>query len=337
MQEPKLQYGGISHHISQMVLQCETCCKTACPRKEPLQSTPLPSYPFHTVGTDLLELEGVHYLLTVDYFSRYPEVTKLTSTTSSSVISALKAVFSRHGIPEVVRSDNGPQYSSHEFTAFAKCYGFRHATSSPLYPQSNGQAERMVKTVKQLISSSDDPYLALLTYRATPLPWCDLSPSELCMGRKIRTPVPQTDELLVPKWPYLPDFRERHAVYKGHQKKNFDSHHGVRPLPDIPDDSEVWINSGSKPVRGTVLTQADAPRSYVVSTPSGIVRRNRQHLNVDHSTPATQQEATPTGSAYNPPADDPPADPPAPKVVATPRRIVTRSQTGTAIHPPVWP
>ena len=157
------------------------------------------------------------------------------------------------------------------------------------------------------------------------------------MGRKIRTPVPQTDELLVPKWPYLPDFRERHAVYKGHQKKNFDSHHGVRPLPDIPDDSEVWINSGSKPVRGTVLTQADAPRSYVVSTPSGIVRRNRQHLNVDHSTPATQQEATPTGSAYNPPADDPPADPPASKVVATPRRIVTRSQTGTAIHPPVWP
>ena len=237
---------GISHHISQMVLQCETCCKTACPKKEPLQSTPLPSlpsYPFHTVGTDLLELEGVHYLLTVDYFSRYPEVTKLTSTTSSSVISALKAVFSRHGIPEVVRSDNGPQYSSHEFTAFAKCYGFRHATSSPLYPQSNGQAERMVKTVKQLISSSDDPYLALLTYRATPLPWCDLSPSELCMGRKIRTPVPQTNELLVPKWPYLPDFRERHAVYKGHQKKNFDSHHGVRPLPDIPDDSEVWIQT----------------------------------------------------------------------------------------------
>ena len=99
---------GINHHISQMVQQCKTCCKTARPRKEPLQATPLPDYSFQTVGTDLFELKSVHYLLTVDYFSRYPEVTKLASTTSSSIITALKAVFSRHGIPEVVRSDNGP-------------------------------------------------------------------------------------------------------------------------------------------------------------------------------------------------------------------------------------
>ena len=280
---------GINHHISQMVQQYETCCKTARPRKEPLQATPLPDYPFQMVGTDLFELKGVHYLLTVDYFSRYPEVTKLVSTTSSSIITALKAVFSRHGIPEVVRSDNGPQYSSHEFAAFAKSYGFKHATSSPLYPQSNGQAERTVKTIKQLISQSNDPYLTLMTYRATPLPWCDLSPSELCMGRKIRTPVPQTDHLLVPEWSYLPDFRERNAAFKGHQKKNFDMRHGVHTQPDIPDDTEVWINSGSEPVRGTVLTQANAPRSYVVRTPSGVIRRNRQHLSIVPQTESSTQ------------------------------------------------
>ena len=205
-------------------------------RKEPLQATPLPDHPFQMVGTDLFELNGVHYLLTVDYFSRYPEVTKLACTTSSIIITALKAVFSRHGIPEVVRR---PQYSSHEFAAFAKSYGFKHATSSPLYPQSNGQAERTVKTVKQLISQSNDPYLTLMTYIATPLPWCDLSPSELYMGRKIRTPVPQTDHLLVPEWSYLPDFRESNAAFKGHQKKNFDMRHGVQTQPDIPDDTEV--------------------------------------------------------------------------------------------------
>ena len=116
---------------------------------------------------------------------------KLTTTTSSAIITALKAVFSRHGLPEVVRSDNGPQYSSHEFARFADSYNFKHVTSSPLYPQSNGQAERAVQTVKNILKQSQDPFMGLLSYRSTPTPWCGLSPAELCMGRRIRTSVPQ--------------------------------------------------------------------------------------------------------------------------------------------------
>jgi hypothetical protein len=63
------------------------------------------------IGTDLFELKGVTYLLVVDYFSRYPEIAKFTSTTSLAVINVLKSIFARHGIPEVIRSDNGPQYT----------------------------------------------------------------------------------------------------------------------------------------------------------------------------------------------------------------------------------
>ena len=144
----------------------------------------------------------------VDYFSRYPEVLQLTSTTSMSVISALKSVFSRHGIPEIVRSDNGPQYSSAEFMSFASSYGFHHLTSSPQFPQSNGQAERAVQTIKNLLKKSDDLYTSLLSYRATPLSWCDLSPAELSMGRRLRTSVPLTDKMLRPQWVYLETFRE---------------------------------------------------------------------------------------------------------------------------------
>ena len=79
--------------------------------------------------------DGMTYLIAVDYFSRYPEVVKLTTVTSQSVITALKSLFSRHGIPEEVVSDNGPQYSSQEFTDFSKAYNFRHTTSSPYIPQ----------------------------------------------------------------------------------------------------------------------------------------------------------------------------------------------------------
>jgi len=127
----------------------------------------------------------------------------LSSTTSATVIAALKSTFSRHGILEIVRSDNGPQYSSREFAKFASSHEFNHITSSPRFPQSNGQVERMVQTVKKTLKKSEDPYTALLSYRSTPLPWCGLSPAQLSMGRRIRTPIPQTNKQLVPKWTYL--------------------------------------------------------------------------------------------------------------------------------------
>ena len=60
--------------MTQVVQQCVECAKNFTPAKEPLIVTRLPDYPWQVVGTDLFELEGKHYLLTVDYFSRYPEV-----------------------------------------------------------------------------------------------------------------------------------------------------------------------------------------------------------------------------------------------------------------------
>ena len=115
-------------------------------------STPLPKHPWERVGTDLFELNGKQYILIADYYSRYPEVIRLTSTTSASVISAMKSVFSQHGIPHTVVSDSGPQYDSNEMKEFASLYGFNHITTSPCYPQSNSFAERMVKTVKKLLN-----------------------------------------------------------------------------------------------------------------------------------------------------------------------------------------
>ena len=122
---------GLSRHVEDFVRKCEHCAKHAVPRKEPMIPSTLPDYPWQKVGTDLFVLGKDTYIVIVDYFSRYPEIMKLTSTTSLSIISALKGIFARHGIPETVVSDNGPQYSSQEFAEFAQAYSFHHVTSSP--------------------------------------------------------------------------------------------------------------------------------------------------------------------------------------------------------------
>ena len=91
----------------------------------------LPDRPWQKVGTDLFELKGQSYLLVIDNFSCYVEIAKLCGTTSSNVTVHFKSMFARNGMPELVVSDNGPQFSAHTFAKFAEEYGFTHVTTSP--------------------------------------------------------------------------------------------------------------------------------------------------------------------------------------------------------------
>ena len=91
----------------------------------------LPDFPWQKVGTDLFQWKGKTYLLIVDFYSRYIEVALLNRLHAEEVITHAKSIFARHGIPEVVISDNGPQFSAKAFQDFAKEYQFTHRTSSP--------------------------------------------------------------------------------------------------------------------------------------------------------------------------------------------------------------
>ena len=150
---------GLSRQISDRVKDCRECAEFARPQCEPMISTTLPDYPWQKVGADLFQIKTDQYILVMDYFSRYPEVMKLSSTTSGGVINALKSILGRHGIPEALISDNGPQFNSHEFEEFTKKYDIRHETSSPHYPQSNGQAERCCPNNQEYTSEVCGPIL----------------------------------------------------------------------------------------------------------------------------------------------------------------------------------
>ena len=112
----------------------------------------MPELPWQKVGTELFQWKINQYLLIVDYYSRYIEISKLSSgTTADDIINHTKSIFARHGIPEVVYSDNGPQFRSEAYKQFAAEYQFTHVTSSPYFPQSNREAERAVGTIKSLL------------------------------------------------------------------------------------------------------------------------------------------------------------------------------------------
>ena len=189
--------------------------------------------------------------------------------------------FSRHGIPDTLISDNGPQYSAKEFESFAKAYGFTHIMSSPYHPQGNGESEKAVKTIKKLLKDSKDPHLVLLSYRATPLPWCNQSPAQLLMNRNIRANLPVSNTLLKPKWPDLTLFHKQDASYNGKMKKHYDRRHHAKELPPLEEDTVVYVTNGqnSNAVPGRV-TGCSSNQSYLVETPTGTSRRNRNQLNI---------------------------------------------------------
>ena len=165
----------------------------------------------------------------------------LSTTSQGTYHQNPEEMFSQFGVPETVVSDNGPQYSSKEFAEFSKSYNFCHISSSPHFPQSNGQAECTVQSVKDLLKESEDPSMALLAYRSTPFPWCNLSPGELLMGRRIRANVSQIKEHLVSEWKFLEEFQWRNKDFKGNQKRDYDRRHLTLPLSPIPDDTDVRI------------------------------------------------------------------------------------------------
>ena len=146
---------GITNDIKELISACPTCIAhqpSQC--KEPLMSHEIPTRPWQKVGTDLFTWNNRQFLVTVDYYSRYFEIDELSSTTSNAVIKRLCHHFARHGIPQILISDNGPQYVSDEFKQFTKSWDFEHKTSSPMYSKSNGLAEKNCTKCKTVIIKS---------------------------------------------------------------------------------------------------------------------------------------------------------------------------------------
>ena len=112
---------GINGQIRDKVASCEICKEFRNKQaKQPIKAHEIPERPWQILGTDLFELDRQHYLVLVDYYSKFFEVSKVNGTGIEYTINALKQHFARHGIGEKLISDNGPSYASQRFAEFAK-------------------------------------------------------------------------------------------------------------------------------------------------------------------------------------------------------------------------
>ena len=117
-----------------------------------------------------------------------------TPCTSHAVVAATADIFSEHGVPEKVVSDNGPHYDCVNYKKFAQEWRFEHVTSSPHFQQSNGFVERSIQTAKRTLLKAKErnmnPCKAMLCLRTTPLDHHPPSPSELLYARKLKGDLP---------------------------------------------------------------------------------------------------------------------------------------------------
>lgn len=189
----------------------------------------------------------------------------------------MKAIFARHGVPNEVFTDNGPQFDIKKFTQFATAWDFIHTTPSPHYPQSNELVEKSVQMVKRLMSkardSETDFYHSLLVYCTTPLE-CGVS-AQLLMGRRLRSNLPIHNELLKPKeGNSVKGFKEQQ---KAKQKFYYDR--GTKNLPELQagdqmrfkDKTNIWIQ------KAKVLSKVQ-PRSYIIQTEEGAFPRRNHRI-----------------------------------------------------------
>ena len=197
------------------------------------------------------------------------------------VISTMKQIFSEHGIPSRVVSDNGPLYSSEAFKEFAQQWQFDHITSSPKFPKSNGFIKRQIQTIKRALIKAKlagrDPNLAMLCLRTIPINHNFPSPAELLNNHILRSNL--IAKVSTPRFSNTDHICEELKHRQDMQKMYHDrTAHDLPPLVS-GQDVRILDNQTVKWKLATITSRCAEPRSYILQLPDGSSkRRNRVQI-----------------------------------------------------------
>ena len=243
--------------VEEYCASCELCAKNKVvpmPRS-PMKPIEVKPQPFYMVGVDIIgplktTSEGNRYILSViDYYTKYAEAEPLPNQEAKTVVKALEQIFSRHGMPSVLLTDQGRNFESHLFQSMCSLFNIDKRRTTPYHPQSDGLCERFNGILKVLlrmkVNKDRDNWdvllpSALLAHRVSKQESTGVSPFELLYGREphLAFAINQEGEEKVVKDAdeYLVDLRKRQEDLSQYvsgrinksqekQKENYDRAH----------------------------------------------------------------------------------------------------------------
>lgn len=315
----KVWWPRIDQDIEQIRKECAICQKTGPEeRKIPLHPWETPERPWQRIHVDFCgPFLGNMWFIMVDAKTKWPEAIKMKNTDARTTIEKMRKIFSTHGLPEQIVSDNGPQFTSEEWREYCESRGIVHTLTPPYHPQSNGEAERYVQSFKQAMLRQKEGgvkpevamYQVLGTYRITPHSATGLSPAEMMFGRRTRSLLDVVKPVVAIETDQRED-RKKMEQYREWIKKNFDR----RTRERIFDEGEPVFarnyRDGPKWIQGKVIKRM-GQTLYLVRTWRGIWRRHADQLKVDRTQVEVSDSEEELESNPEPPEEwhDPPENP----------------------------
>ena len=220
---------------------------------------------------DHLFLEDRILLLVIDSLSKYIEVEIDNNVSAGETVTALRLIFSRHGLPDIIVSDNATSFTASEFQEFLTQNAISHITSPPYMSSSNGQAERGVRVIKDLMKKNKVGSFKqrlcniLLYYRSTPHSVTNVAPSVALNGRKYVT----IKDRVNPLYSHCSSSKLKTQI----------------PFYEVGDSVQVLnLSGGSKWLQGTVVSRL-GDNVYAIYIPSlDLVWKRHVHQMLHHST-----------------------------------------------------
>lgn len=264
--------------LENKVKGCNECQRTQkAPPVAPLHPWEFPKKPWSRLHIDYAgPFMGHMFLIIVDAHSKWLDVHPMHTATTQATVEKLRITFATHGLPDIIVSDNGTNFTSAEFADFVKSNGIKHVRSAPFHPSSNGLAERAVQTFKYAMKRMTDDNASVVTkvarflmrYRITPHTTTGLSPAQVLMNRQ-----PQSRLDLV-----RPNMERRVVQKQLDQKVNHDMHSKQR---DFNVGDLVYTRNfahGPKWTPGQVIFTR-GPLSYDIELTDGrIWKRHVDHV-----------------------------------------------------------
>lgn len=269
---------GIDKFIEERVNECIQCQENR-PRdlEVPLYSWNISSEPWARVHIDYAGLyEGKYWLIVIDSFTKWLEIFPVSSATSTVTIKILRELFARFGLPKIIVSDNGPQFTSYEFKEFCLSNGIEAITSTPYHPKTNGLAERAIRTFKERMNimktSRFDQNLKLqkflMSYRNCPQKTTGRSPAEMMFGRRLRSRL----DLL------KPDVLKKMDVQIGKQKIFHDRKSKFR---EFEEGDKVWVEKvNRKGYEEGIVEKRTGEYSYLIKIDGSTKRKHADQLRI---------------------------------------------------------